>query len=140
MFLVCLGSKIIQVYSCQVSEKNKRLLLFVKEKCPGGAWPTTCFPGSQTDHGSCLVWGLSDSTFIHCWVQLLVLAVSSAFIISSKITFFAINQTVKKKVGLGCFVTSIDITCKVTILLEVNHSISAEAGKPGSVASTTPLR
>lgn len=60
MLLVCLGRKIIQVYSCQVSEKNKTLLLFVKEKCPGGAWPTDCLPGSQTQSWlvSCLrfVW------------------------------------------------------------------------------------
>lgn len=59
--------------------------------------PQIVFLEARRDCGSCLVWGFSDSTFVHCWVQLLVLAVSSAFIISSKITLFAINQTVWKK-------------------------------------------
>jgi len=65
-------------------------------------------------------------------VQLLVLTVNSAFVISSEVTLFAINQTVEKKVLLGCFVTKIDIACKARMLAMNCSSSSVEAGKPGS--------
>lgn len=101
--------------------------------------PQVFFLEAASDHSSCLaeVSLISPSSLVRfsCW-QSVLHSLSPV-----KLPYLQlIKQGKKKKVGLGCFLTSIDFTCKGRILLVVNRSTSVEAGKPGSVASTTSLR
>lgn len=92
-------------------------------------------PGTQVVLSEVCLIPPSSLVRFSCWYWQSVLHSLSPV----KLPYLQLIGQCKKNVGLGCFVPSTDITCKVRILLAVNHSTSVEAGKPGSVASTTPL-